>query len=117
MSQNCTSKEHALLLVDRQQGPTFKLFARFKEEFNNIVTFLEDFVHWKWPDYSNSFLAQQATEVKTWAIQCLEKKVFSRKDYLLIAFFLGAKLPAGFTIRRSGADHIMLVLGQKLYII
>ena len=74
---------------------------------------------WDWPHDQNSFLFQQALEVKKWAIDCLERKTFPREDYRelveLTLFFFGGHIKRGFRIRYAGSDHHARWVSKAIY--
>ena len=53
------------------KSPSVQLFERFKEEFHNLNKNINKLRVWDWPHDRNSFLFQQALEVKKWAMDCL----------------------------------------------
>ena len=73
------------------------MFARFKEDFPNFALLIVG--EYQVMDYEkqDSFIVEQANEVKQWVTKCLKENVFPREDYKelceLIAVFLSADIP------------------------
>lgn len=127
---NCPCRRHiAECHIKRTQkklrgpttGPTYKLFSRFKDDYNSFQPLISP-EEYQTLDYDelNPFMTSQANEVKEWAGNCLKNDVFPREDYKelceLMAVFLGADLSTNqFKIRRPGADHHARFMAKAIY--
>ena len=72
-------------------------------------------------DDQHRFAVEQAKEVRDWIKKCLDKNVFELNDYKkrcqLIAIYLGAGIPHGFSFQISGADHHARFMSKTIYYI
>ncbi|KZR98007.1 Uncharacterized protein APZ42_006795, partial [Daphnia magna] len=125
---NCPCRRHiAECHIKRSQkkiggsttGPMYKLFSRFKEDYNSFQQLITEEFEVLDYDELGPFMTSQANEVKEWVENCLKNNVFPREDYIelceLMAVFLGATLSHHFTIRRPGADHHARLMSKAIY--
>jgi hypothetical protein len=56
------------------------LFKRFQSEWENLDRSTDNLTLFEWPEQSSD-LWTQAESVRSWALDCITKKMFPREDY------------------------------------
>ncbi|KZR96894.1 Uncharacterized protein APZ42_008519, partial [Daphnia magna] len=95
-------------------GPTYKLFSRFKQDYNSFQQLITEEFEVLDYDELGPFMTSQE-----WVENCWKKNVFPGEDYRelceLMTVFLGATLSHHFIIRRRGADHHARFMSKAIY--